>query len=181
DAVLDAAKDGIVVERDGRWIANRAAQRMLGLPDERLPPVDALDARHLDGTPIRPGDGLSERFRVRVASLDGEERVLDGSASLARDGVIVFRDVTAEHRQAATTAAYLRSLLDTIPTAIVVVDHGTRRVRSTNRAFLELTGRAEDEVVGAMQSYPWWADGEDRVVAGGGDRYERLYRRPDGT
>jgi PAS domain S-box-containing protein len=181
DAVLDRAGDGIVVERDGTWTANRAAQRMLALPDELIHGVEELNVRHLDGTVVRKGDGLPERFRVRVTTLAGEERVLDGSATIAAGGVIVFRDVTEEHRRATTTAEYLRSLLDTIPTAICVVEQDTRRVLSTNRAFLQLLDRSEDDVVGALPPFAWWADGEEALYGDGGDEYARVFVRPDGT
>jgi two-component system NtrC family sensor kinase len=181
DAVLDAAGDGILILRGDRWIANRAAQQILALPDENLVRPEALNARRLDGTAIHAGDELAERFRVRMTSLAGDELVLDGSYSASPVSVIVFRDVTEEHRREGTAAEYLRSLLDTIPTAICVVEHGTRRVLSTNRAFLELVGREESEVVGAVHPYPWWADGEQRVDAAGGVSYPRLYRHADGT
>ena len=181
DAVLDAAVDGILILRDGAWFANPAAQRILALPDTTLPDVEQLNARHLDGTPIRSGDGLPERFRVRVTNLAGEELVLDGSCSSEPVPVIVVRDVTDEHRQAHSNAGFLRSLLDTIPTAICVVDSASRRVLSTNRAFLELVGLTEADVLGAEHPYPWWSDGEQAIEGSDGDRYPRVFRHVGGT
>jgi PAS domain S-box-containing protein len=181
EAVLDAAGDGILIEREGRWVANPAAQRILALPDENVPSEAELNSRQLDGTPIRPHDGLDERFRIRMTSLAGAELVLDGSCSSSPVRVIVFRDVTAEHQREYTNAQFLRSLLDTIPTAICVVERDSRRVLLTNRAFLTLVGRSENEVVGAEQLYPWWAEGESRIEHIEGERYSRVYRHSGGT
>lgn len=181
DVVLDAAGDGILIKRDGTWIANPAAQRMLALPDATLPDLALLRTRQLDGTPIGYGDGLDERFRIRATSLSGKELVLAGSNSASSVPVIVFHDVTEEHEREYTNAQFLRSLLDTIPTAICVVEYDTRRVLSTNRAFLALVGRTADDVLGAQHPYPWWADGESSSPNGAGEPYPRLYRHRDGT
>ena len=80
-----------------------------------------------------------------MTTLAGADLVLDGP----RRGraVIVFRDVTEEH--GATDA----TLLSTIP-AICVVERDTRRVLSTNRAFLELVGLREEDILGAVHPYP---------------------------
>jgi two-component system NtrC family sensor kinase len=180
DAVLDAAGDGIVVLRDGRWIANRAAQQILALPDEVARSFPELNVRRLDGTPIAAPEALDARHRVRVTTLRGDEVVVDGSYSRAPVPVIVFRDVTEEHRREAGTAEYLRSLLDTIPTAICVVEQDTRRVLSTNRAFLELVGLPEVQVVGALHPYPWWSEGEGTLPLGD-EPYPRIYRHADGS
>ncbi|HSP73741.1 MAG TPA: ATP-binding protein [Gaiellaceae bacterium] len=77
--------------------------------------------------------------------------------------------------------AFLRTLLDTVPTALSVVEAGSRRVLSVNRAFLELVGRDLDEVLGATPPYPWWAGGETARRAVDGARYPRAYVRPDGV
>jgi PAS domain S-box-containing protein len=181
EAVLDAAGDGILMEREGRWIANPAAQRILALPDENVPSEEELASRTLDGTPIGPGEVLGDRFRLRMTNLAGADLVLDGSCSQSPVSVIVFRDVTEQYRREHTNAQFLRLLLDTIPTAIVVVDGETRCVLSTNRAFLALVGRGEDQVLGATHPYPWWAEGESPVFRSGGERYARVYRHSGGT
>jgi two-component system NtrC family sensor kinase len=181
DAVLDAAADGIVIKRDDRWIANRAAQRIAGLPDDRAPDFTALNVRRLDGTPVASPDELEPRHRLRMTTPQGAELVIDGSYSPEPVPVVVFRDVTEEHRRQTETTEYLRSLLDTIPTAICVVEHDTRRVLSANRAFLALVGRREDEVVGAVHPYPWWSEGERTLPIDAGEPYPRIYRHADGT
>jgi PAS domain S-box-containing protein len=178
--VLDAAGDGIVINRDGSWVSNRAAQRIIAAPDELMPSFADLNVRELDGTPLEGPDELAPRHRVRMTSLRGEELVIEGSISTEPVSVIVFRDITEQYRQETQTAGYLRSLLDTIPTAICVVEKDTRRVLSANRAFLALVGRTEDEVVGALRPYPWWAEGE-RSLPRADEPYARIYRHTDGT
>jgi PAS domain S-box-containing protein len=178
--VLDAAGDGIVIKREGRWIANRAAQRILASPDEVAPSFAELNVRALDGTPIGSPEELEPRHRIRVTTLRGDELVIEGSLSTDPVGVVVFRDVTEQHRREAETAEYLRSLLDTIPTAICVVEKDTRRVLSANRAFLALVGRTEEQVVGALRPYPWWAEGEQSLPRAD-EPYPRIYRHTDGT
>ena len=181
DAVLDAAADGILLKRDGRWLANAAAQRILALPDETLPPIGTFAARTLDGRPIATLPELEEeRFRLRIRNHAGEELVLDASRSTGPVPVIVFRDVTAEYRLEHATTEYLRALLDTIPTPISVVEADSRRLLSVNRAFQELVGLSEDEVLGASPPYPWWSEGEQIRESVDGDRYARIYRHRDG-
>lgn len=76
--------------------------------------------------------------------------------------------------------SFLRTLLDTMPTAINVVEAETRRVLSSNRAFLDLVGRELDEVLGCVPPYPWWGPDEQRRDAPGGARYGRTFVRSDG-
>jgi PAS domain S-box-containing protein len=180
DAVFEAAADGIVLQRDGVFEANPAAQRLLALPDSSLPPIETLDPRLLDGTPISTGGGLPERFRIRVTNLAGEPLVLDGSYSAEPVPVAVFHDVTEQYRREYATAAYLRALLDAIPTPISCVDAATRTIVSVNAAFLELVGLAEHEAVGAVPPYPWWGEGERLRELAGGSAYGRIYRHADG-
>jgi PAS domain S-box-containing protein len=180
DAIFDAAADGIVIERDGRWIQNRAGQRINGAPDERAPSFAELNVRRLDGTPLASPDELEPRHRVRMTTLKGDEIVVEGSYSREPVPVIVFRDVTEQHLRETETAEYLRSLLDTIPTPICVVEKDTRRVLSTNRAFLALVGLTEEQVVGALHPYPWWSEGEHSLPASD-EPYPRIFRRADGT
>jgi PAS domain S-box-containing protein len=52
-------------------------------------------------------------------------------------------------------------LLDAMPTAVLVVEPGTGRVVSANRAFLELVGLEADDVVNVLPPYGWWAGEED--------------------
>ena len=56
--------------------------------------------------------------------------MLDGSVSPVGDGaVIVFRDVTDEHRANELNEQTLNALFDAIPTAITVADPETQRAR----------------------------------------------------
>ncbi len=74
---------------------------------------------------------------------------------------------------------YLRELLDSVPTPIAVCETATTAIVSANRAYLELLGRTADEVIGATQPYPWWADGEV-VQPPDVHRFQRVLRHADG-
>jgi PAS domain S-box-containing protein len=180
EAVLAAAADGVLLERDGRWYANGAAQRMLALQDELLPSPEELGARFLDGTPIASGSIPPQRFRARLKALDGRSLVIEASWSAEPVPVFVFRDVTEDYRREHMNAEFLRTLLDTIPTPINVVDAESRRVISTNAAFLDLVELPLEEVLGALPPYAWWSSAEEARVLGSGVRYGRVFRRPDG-
>jgi PAS domain S-box-containing protein len=188
DSVIDAVADGVVVTSHGTSIANAAARAILGLRPGQEVRSELFNARFLDGTPTgasgMPGANLREgggRFRVRATSLDGRELVIDGSVSpLPGGAVIVFRDVTEEHERAVVNEQYLRALFDSIPTAINVIHPETRESLSANRAFLDLVGLDESEVVGSRPPYPWWGDGEVIQAPGGGERHNRTFHRSDG-
>ncbi|HHN93235.1 MAG TPA: PAS domain-containing protein, partial [Anaerolineae bacterium] len=46
--------------------------------------------------------------------------------------------------------AQFYALLNLIPTGVVVIDAQTHRILAANNAALEMLGRAEDEIVGAV-------------------------------
>jgi two-component system, NtrC family, sensor kinase len=81
---------------------------------------------------------------------------------------------------------FLEPLLEQLPLALVVTDPETHDVRWANRAFGELTGFAEDEIVGAAPPYPWWvepprlAGGEEEPPGDEHVRIEGFYRCKDG-
>jgi PAS domain S-box-containing protein len=193
DFVLDGVADGVVLSSPPRVLLNAAARRMLGLaPGERFD-LAALNPRRLDGTPfeILPGhvlgsnaiqSGEGGRFRVRATSLDGRALVLDGSVSPSGGGaVIVFRDVTDEHRQNILNTQTLEAVFDAMPTAISVADPKTRCIVRANRAFATLVGRPVEEIVGLVPPFPWWEEGEEvEAVIVPGQKIERVFRLPDG-
>ena len=75
----------------------------------------------------------------------------------------------------------LQALFDAIPTAISVADPQTRRLVTVNHAFAHLVGRPANEIVGLTPPFPWWDADEDLETAFvAGNRFDRVYRRPDG-
>jgi PAS domain S-box-containing protein len=191
--VLDAVADGVVLSSPDRVFFNDAARRILGLAPDSVFDLAAHRPRDLDGRPfeIVPGRPLgkraieeneSGRFRVRATSLDGRELVLDGSVSPAEgSAVIVFRDVTDEHRENILNRQTLEAVFDAMPTGISVADPATGRILKVNRAFSEVVRRPIDELVGLEPPFPWWESSEDD--SGGpamGRTVHRVFRLPDG-
>jgi two-component system NtrC family sensor kinase len=192
--VLDGVADGVVLSSPAGVVLNQAAQRILAIRDPGSFSIADHNPRELDGTPFAitagiPGQetiekgGEGERFRIRVVSLDGRELILDGTVSPVgvTGAAIVFRDVTDEHRENVLNRQTFEAVFDAMPTAISVADPITHRLVTVNRAFSELVGRPVDEIVGLAPPFPWWETGEDLlrgfVV---GNRFERVYRLPDG-
>jgi PAS domain S-box-containing protein len=193
DSILDGVADGVILSTSQRVTMNTAARQILGTDAARFSLAD-LNPRQLDGTPFEvvPGrvlghhtieSGESGQFRVRATSGDGRELVLDGSISpIGGSGAaIVFHDVTDEHRENVLNRQTLQALFDAIPTAISVADPQTSRLVTVNRAFAALVGRPANEIVGLTPPFPWWDADEDFETAFvDGNRFERVYRLPDG-
>jgi PAS domain S-box-containing protein len=192
DSILDGVADGVALSSPHRVMLNASARRILGMDGETFD-LAALNPRHLDGTPydVLPGSilgretiesGASGQFRVRATSFDGRELVLDGSVSPVggAGAAVVFRDVTDEHRENVLNRQTLQALFDAMPTAISVADPETHRIVTVNRAFSELVCRPTKEIVGLTPPYPWEAGEELESRLGVGDRFERVYRLPDG-
>jgi len=191
--VLEGVADGVVLSSPLGVLLNATARRILGLGETDALDLAALRPRRLDGTPfeIVPGhipgqttieSGEGSRFRVRATSLDGRSLVLDGSVSPAGGGaVIVFRDVTDEHRENILNQQTLEAVFDGMPTAISVSEPRTRRIVRVNRAFSALVGRPVEEIIGLAPPFPWWEDGEEVDPAWvPGRTMERVFRLPDG-
>ena len=121
--------------------------------------VDPGDAATVLRSLVDAGAAGSARsaYRYRLNLPDGEMRMVEGSATLLYDAegeleriVGVNLDVTERHQwEAALEAreAQLRSVLETVPDAMVIVDQaGT--IRTFSAAAEQLFGFAADEVVG---------------------------------
>ena len=199
DAVLEAVGEGLWVHTRHHQLVNAAARRMLALGEAA--PVQApadVEVRALDGTPVAPDEqpslialrtGQPQRFRNRATRADGGDRIFDGTAApvFADTGeaigvVMSFRDVTEDHASALLKDRLLERLFENLPTAIAVFDPHTFEARSANRAFLELVGRSNSDVVGQRPPYSWWP--EEQTLGALTEEIERLewlYRRADGT
>ena len=193
DFVLDGVGDGVILSSVSRVVLNDAARQILGVTDGVAFALEKHNPRELDGTPYDVAAdrllgqatidcGVARRFRIRATSLDGRELVLDGSVSPAAGGaVIVFSDVTDEHRKNQLNRQTLEALFDGIPMAISVADPRTHQLLSVNQAFSELVGLPIAEIVGLAPPFPWWDAGEP--VGRGftpGAVVDRVYRLPDG-
>ncbi len=190
DAIVASTLDGIVTD----W--NSGAEKIFGYPaaeiigkpvDMLLPPTHRHEASAILGR-LRRGERveLPETRRLRK---DGE--TIDVSLTISPvwdDGgrlvgaSRVARDITAAKR--ATTAlaereAHLRSILDTVPDAMVVFDpHGT--MQSFGTAAERLFGYAADEVVGrnvSMLMPPSYREQHDGCLT----RYLTTGERKDGS
>ena len=193
DSVLDAVLDGVILTTPDGVRANPAARRILGAAHDDDLRTAALDPRTLEGEPIELDptkpightaleSGGSGRFRLRVTSLDGRELVIDGSVAQSRGGVVVvFRDVTDEHAESELNRQTLQAIFDSMPTGLALTERDTHTLLAVNRAFCELVGMSEKEVVGLRPPFPWWDEREDPSTGfAPGRRVERRYRRPDG-
>jgi len=194
DSVLDGVADGVVVSTATTATPNAAARALLAIPDGLEFKTALFNPRELDGTPFElppdhvPGaqtiaTGEGGRFRIRVTALDGRELVLDGSISPAPSGaVIVFRDVTAEHRREVLNEQYLYALFNSMPIPLTVRDASTNEIISANQAFLDLIGYELGEIVGAVPPFPFWDPDEDKTAGfeQPGTVVRRVYRRKDG-
>src|SRR3954447_17295849 len=191
DFVLDGVADGVILSSGDSVLLNDAARGILGVgPDEPFRVAD-FNPRTLDGTPFElvPGamlgqdtveSGEASRFRVRATARDGRELVLDGSIAPSAGGaVIVFRDVTDEHRENILNRQTLEAVFDALPTAISVAEP-SRRIVKVNRAFSRLVGRAPEEIIGLSPPFPWWEEDEPVTDWIGGERMERFFGWRDG-
>ena len=158
DAIVSKTLDGIVTSwnRAAEHIFGYAAAEMVGRPlSLLLPPWRSDELREILDR-IRRGERV-ERYETERRRKDGAiiQVELTVSPIRDRDGQIVgaskiARDMTAAKRAAAALAereAHLRSILDTVPDAMIVIDeHGV--VRSFSAAAERMFGYRAAEVCG---------------------------------
>jgi PAS domain S-box-containing protein len=194
DFVLEGVADGVVIGSAAGVVLNDAARRILAVPADTDFRSWMVNPRSLDGVPFEidrthvPGqtalerNGAGARFRIAATALDGRDVVLDGSVAPAGSGtVIVFRDVTDEHRENQLNRQTLGAVFDAMPTGISIADPVTHEVLSVNRRFCDLVGLPEEEIVGSRPPFPWWDEDEDAGHGfAPGSRFDRVFRRPDG-
>jgi PAS domain S-box-containing protein len=175
-AIVGHIADGVVVASAAGEIlmVNEAGQRMLRLPpDADVSTLDGFDVRTVDGRPVAP-DGMPVRrvlsgerigeMVLRVVGPDGGETMLCASGSPILDeaqrvimGVIVFHDVTEEHRLRRALTDKVRELekavvafkeLDLLKTDFLnAISHELRTPLTNVIGYVELL---EDEVVGCL-------------------------------
>jgi len=168
--VVESLAEGVVVQdAQGRIIsANRAAQQILGLSEDQLFGRTSIDPGwrtvHEDGSDF-PGEQHPAMYTLRtgepqsgvimgvhkpegtLAWLSINSRLLPGvDAPEARCVVTSFADVTGD-KHAAARQRLAASVFDHAAEAIMITDRNNDII-SVNRAFSEITGYAEAEVIG---------------------------------
>jgi PAS domain S-box-containing protein len=162
--LLEAAPDATVcVDSGGRIVlVNAQAERLFGYPREELAGqlVEILipDAARAGHPALRAGYAADPRRRPMAAGLELSGRRRDGTTfpaeiSLATfdtgQGILVsaaIRDVT-EQRQAAQDQAWLASIIESAPDAVVSLDVD-RRIRTWNPGAERLYGYTAAEIIG---------------------------------
>jgi two-component system sensor kinase FixL len=164
DAVTDIAL--VVLDCDGRvtrW--NTGAERISGWPEEEIlgrhfsvfyPPEDVAAGRPDRELAIVREKGRYEEQGVRVRK-DGTRYVANVTVTPLRDGsgrlqgfAKVVRDVTeriASEEALRTREAHLRSILETVPDAMIVIDEQAR-IQSFSATAVRQFGYDPAEVVG---------------------------------
>jgi two-component system, LuxR family, sensor kinase FixL len=158
DAIVGKNLDGIVIS----W--NRAAEQMFGYPAaeiigqsiNRIIPPDRLaeEASILDRvrrgeklvhfeTARRRKDGRIIPVSLTISPIRGADRRIIGVSKIARD----LSEVARVDHELRRREALLRSILDTVPDALVVIDGGGL-IQSFSAAAERLFGFRHEEVVG---------------------------------
>jgi diguanylate cyclase (GGDEF)-like protein/PAS domain S-box-containing protein len=170
DAIVESSADAIVsVDMHGRvldwnaaaeslfgWRASEIVGRPIGtiVPPERADETAWLIEHVRRGDPIRAletvrlaRDGRRLRVSVTTSPVLGDGDELAGLSS-------IYRDVTIDERlrfDLQRSAAYLQAVLAGMDSGIVLSDAAGRIVYA-NRPFADLSGSAEERLVGAMRA-----------------------------
>jgi two-component system, cell cycle sensor histidine kinase and response regulator CckA len=162
--LLEVAPDATVcVDSSGRIVlVNAQAERLFGYPRDELAgqPVEILvpDAIKAAHSGLRAGYAADPQLRPMAASLDLSGRRRDGTTFPAEislspfdtgQGVLVsaaIRDVT-EQRQAARAQAWLASIVESAPDAVLSLDLDGR-IMTWNAGAERLYGYTATEIIG---------------------------------
>ena len=204
-AVFENAAVGMaLVDMEGRLAgSNLALQEMLGYGDEELRSMTWVELTHPDDIDLDrshferlvAGELDRYQFEKRYVRKDGRViwghltgSVIGGPEVEPRLMVGMVEDVT-ERRQAEEalkeSEERFRSAFDDAPIGVTLVGHDNRYLR-VNRAFCEMLGRTEEELVGVVSSeitHPEDLEATkacmERVLEedGGGDRKYDLEKR----
>jgi diguanylate cyclase (GGDEF)-like protein/PAS domain S-box-containing protein len=169
DAIVESAADAIVsVDLEGRVLDwNAAAEQLFGwrapeivgrtvgtiVPPDRADELAWLIEHVGRGEPLRAletvrlaRDGRRLRVSVTISPIRGEDGRLAGLSG-------IYRDVTVDERLRADlqrSAAYLQSVLAGMDSGILLSD-ASGRVVYANGPFAEISGMAEERLVGASR------------------------------
>ncbi|HUF57276.1 MAG TPA: PAS domain S-box protein [Thermohalobaculum sp.] len=119
-----------------------AAEAAAGAPDRNLAEAWQTGRCDEEGPRVRK-DGAVFTAQVAITPLKGEEDELRGYASIMRD---VSERVAAD-RALQAREAHVRSILETVPDAMIVIDEAGR-IRSFSKAAERLFGYTPEEVLG---------------------------------
>ncbi len=178
DAIIGKTLDGIVIS----W--NRAAERLfgwsaaeiVGRSSDCLFPPDRIDEEDVLLDRLRRREPVEHYETVRRRK-DGSDVVISLTLSpiLDRGGAVVgaskiIRDITERNRMAAEARrreAQLRSILETVPDAMIVIDQAGR-ILSFSRTAERQFGYTEAEILGRDVSIlmpPPYRDAHDGFLA----------------
>jgi PAS domain S-box-containing protein len=158
---------GVFDPRGGLVWCNPSVASVLGYRPDELSRVDLAGLVHPDdlGQPTDdledfPRDGALRTLEVRCRTKDGAWRWLEWTGSWERSSGLLYgagRDVTDSRRSREALAEnerLMQAILDHSQAVVYVKDLGGRYVL-VNDAFLRLTGRGRDEVVGRGAEEVW--------------------------
>jgi PAS domain S-box-containing protein len=167
--ILESIADGIVVvSLEGRLIGlNGAAERILGLDHEDLPPAAWPEAYGLflpDTITPYPAEDLPLARAIRGEAITNAQifvrnpNVPDGAwfsvngtpwidgAGRPRGGIVVFREITAHKRADAEVARLANALEETADSVVITDKEGL--ILYVNRGFEQMTGYTREEAIG---------------------------------
>ena len=164
-ALFESASEGMAILQGGRYTAiNRSALAMLGQSD----PQAVLRRRPRDISPALQSDGEEtakkeqrllelahqqgrlrfewQHLRADGSELTAEVRALDVDIGGEPTLLLTWNDLTERH-VAATRDAQARTVFENTSLGIIITDP-VMRISAVNRAFTEITGFSEQEVLG---------------------------------
>ena len=170
-----------VLEPSGHWHASPAGTRILGYPIGFDPEGGILELVHPDDLELagcalaevlEGTRGKHEPVRVRLRHIDGHYLWFDCTAENQIDNptvrglIIIARDVTeqkaAEDAQAKAETRF-RAAFERSPLGIALITL-EGNVIDSNAAFTAMTGRTEDELIGANLELMVHPDDRERLV-----------------
>ncbi len=181
---FENAADAIfIAEIDSKIIidANQAASRLMQLPHEKIVGLHQLQlhppshSRQSEDSFLRHEQETKHSFSTPVEDTvlcpDGSEvpvEVLASMVTIKGKSCLIgtFRDITERklmEDRIRESENYYRTLLDTLPDAIVIADAGGHIQFASQRAF-ELFGVSSDQVVTQSSIFTWLSD-ENREAA----------------
>ncbi|MBL8471915.1 MAG: PAS domain S-box protein [Rhodocyclaceae bacterium] len=169
DALFSLSLDLLCIQRmDGSFVrVNPAFKRVLGYSQDDMAGRALLELAHEDDISStvdhlrRLASGLPVVFENRCRCADGEYKWVQWNVNPVPHEKLVYavgHDVTQRRaREEALNAetAFRRAMEESVVTGLrMIALDGT--IRYVNRAFMQMTGFSEDELVGCRPPYPYW-------------------------